>query len=104
MIIARNPWPYGTRLAKNNSPTAVIPVDCGPKKSDNSGMSTDTIPTAIDDMHAVTEAVLAGRPIDPEVARRVEERAEEFRQRMIREHGLQNIGVELIRQAREERH
>ena len=67
-------------------------------------MNAATVPTAIDDMHAVNEAVLAGRPIDPDLARRIEERAEEFRQRMIREHGLLNIGVDLIRKAREERH
>ncbi len=66
-------------------------------------MNTATIPTAIDDLRAVNEAVLAGRHIDPDLARRIEERAEEFRQRMIREHGLLNIGVDLIRKAREER-
>lgn len=67
-------------------------------------MSIDTIPTAIDDMHAVSDAVLAGRPVDPEVARRVHERAAEVRKRMIVEYGLQDIGVPLLRQAREAGH
>ena len=64
-------------------------------------MSAGTIPTATDDMHAVTEAYLAGRPIDSEVARRVRERAAEIRQRILADHGLLDFGVPLIRQARE---
>lgn len=67
----------------------------------NYGMSIDTIPTAIDDMHAVSEAFLAGRAVDAEVARRVHERAAELRQRLIAEHGLQDLSVPLLRQARE---
>jgi hypothetical protein len=67
-------------------------------------MSTDTIPTAVDDMHAVSEAVLAGRPVDRDVARRVQERAEASRKRLIEQYGLQDIGVDLIRQARETSH
>ena len=71
---------------------------------DNSMMGTDTIPTELDDKQAVTEAFLAGRPLDPEVARRVRERADEIRKRMIADYGLQNIGVPLLRQAREAGH
>ena len=67
-------------------------------------MNTDTIPTAVDDMHAVSEAFLAGRPVDPDVARRVRGRASELRKRLIAEHGLQNISVPLLRQARETGH
>ena len=67
-------------------------------------MSTDTIPSAVDDMHAVSEAVLAGRPIDPAVVLRIEERAAEFRERMIRDHGLLDICVPLTRESREARH
>ena len=63
-----------------------------------------TAPTAEDDMKAVTTAFLAGQPIDPELARRIQERAAEFRQRMISQHGLQDIGVSFIHDAREVRH
>jgi hypothetical protein len=76
-------------------------VDQGLNLLHNFGMSTGTIPTAIDDMHAVSEAFLAGRAVDPEVARRLHERAAELRQRLIAEHGLQDISVPLLRQARE---
>lgn len=67
-------------------------------------MSTASLPTAIEDMHAVTEAVLAGRPIDPDLAQRVHQRAAELRKRMIVERGLQDISVPLLRQARETGH
>ena len=67
-------------------------------------MSTDTVPSAVDDMHAVSEAVLAGRPIDLAVTLRIEERAAEFRERMIRDHGLLDISVPLTRQSREAGH
>jgi hypothetical protein len=67
-------------------------------------MSTDTIPTAIDDMRAVSEAVLGGRPIDPELARRIEERVDEARKRIIATHGLLDISVPYIRESREAGH
>ena len=65
-------------------------------------MSIDT--TTIDEvMQAVNEAFLSGRPLDPEVARRVDGRAAEFRERMMREKGLQDICVPYTRQLREAR-
>ncbi len=60
-------------------------------------MSTDTIPTDVDDIKAVTEAFLAGRAVDPVVARRVQERAAKVRQDMFEQFGLQDIGVPIIR-------
>jgi hypothetical protein len=67
-------------------------------------MKIVTVPTELEDKQAVTEAFLAGRPVDPEVARRVHERADGIRKRMIEEYGLQDIGVPLLRQAREAGH
>jgi hypothetical protein len=67
-------------------------------------MSTQTTPTAIDDMHAVTEAVLAGRPIDPELARRIQERADESRRKIIATQGLLDVAVPFSRQDRETGH
>lgn len=66
----------------------------------NLDMSIDTVHTAEEDMQIVSEAVLAGRPIPAEVAQRVAERSAEFRRRMISQRGLQDIGTDLIRQAR----
>jgi hypothetical protein len=55
-------------------------------------------------MKAVSEAFLAGRPVDPVNARRVQERGAKLRQEMIDQYGLQDIGVDIIREAREVRH
>ena len=54
----------------------------------------------IDHQH-VYEHAFKGAPLDPEVARRVHERAEKVRERM-KEQGVTVNSVELIRQAREE--
>lgn len=67
-------------------------------------MSIDTTPTLEEDTQTVNEAVLAGRPIPPDVLKRVDERGAELRRRMIEQYGVQNIGVSLIRQARESSH
>jgi len=60
---------------------------------------------AIDSIHADVEALALaraeGRPIDSEVAKRVHERAEQVRAEILKKHGLQNIAVDLIRQARD---
>ncbi|MBS0265674.1 MAG: hypothetical protein JSS02_27325 [Planctomycetes bacterium] len=82
----------------------MIPVDSCLCIDDNFSMLTEITPTANDDLRAVNEAFLAGRPVDPEVARRVRERGAEIRQRMLAEQGLLDIGVSLLRQAREAGH
>jgi hypothetical protein len=43
---------------------------------------------------------MTGRPLRPDVLRRVQKRAEEIRQRIFREHGLVDIGVPAIRELR----
>jgi adenosyl cobinamide kinase/adenosyl cobinamide phosphate guanylyltransferase len=52
------------------------------------------------DNQAVIDHVLTGRPLDAEIARRIEERAERIRQRIFQEHGLVDIGVPAIRELR----
>ena len=52
------------------------------------------------DAQAVLDHVIAGTPIEPELARRVRDRAEAIRQEILASHGVQDIGVELIRQLR----
>jgi hypothetical protein len=43
---------------------------------------------------------MTGRPLDAEILRRVQQRAEQIRQRIFREHGLVDIGVPAIRELR----
>ena len=66
-------------------------------------MSIDTSHTVEEDLQAVNEALATGRPLDPEVAKRIDERAVEFRERMIREKGFQDICVPYTRLTREAR-
>jgi hypothetical protein len=54
------------------------------------------------DMQAVAEAAAAGRPVDPDVARRVRERSEKVQEELLRRYGVREIAVDLIRQGRDE--
>jgi hypothetical protein len=65
--------------------------------------ATDSIPADIvADMQAVAEAATAGRPVDPEIARRVRERSERVQEELLRRYGVREIAVDLIRQGRDE--
>jgi hypothetical protein len=70
-------------------------------------MSTDTLPTGIPaetlaDLEAVAAAAAAGRKPDPELARRVRERARQATEAVRRRCGELNVAVDLIRQTRDE--
>jgi hypothetical protein len=54
------------------------------------------------DMQAVADAVAAGRPLDPEVARRVRERSKKVQEELEQRYGVREIAVDLIRQTRDE--
>ncbi len=54
-----------------------------------------------DDMQAVADALAAGRPVPPDVARRVRERSEKVQEQLLRRYGVREIAVDLIRQGRE---
>ncbi len=54
------------------------------------------------DGDAVIESLLTGKPIDPETARRVQERAEQITQELRRKHGTLDVAVDLIREIRDE--
>jgi hypothetical protein len=54
------------------------------------------------DAQAVADALAAKRPVDPDVARRVRERAEKIQQDLLRQYGVREIAVDLIRQGRDE--
>jgi hypothetical protein len=57
------------------------------------------------DLQADTEALLAhlttGRPLDPEVARRIRDRGDRIREEVFQKHGLLDIGVPAIRELRD---
>jgi hypothetical protein len=59
-------------------------------------------PDVLADMQAVADAAAAGRPVPPEVARRVRERSAKVREALLRQYGVREIAVDLIRQGREE--
>jgi hypothetical protein len=59
-------------------------------------------PEVMADIQAVANAVDAGRPVDLEVVRRVQQRSQESQETLLRQHGVREIAVDLIRQGREE--
>ncbi len=57
------------------------------------------------ELQADTEAILAflgGQPLDPTVAARIRARGDRIRERILCEHGIQDIGVPAIRELRDE--
>lgn len=87
------------------APFSRIPIDLHHCSVDNSFMTTElhqtTDPLEAADNQAVMEHVVSKRPIDPDVVRRVHERAEKVKAK-IRKRGITNIAVELIREARDQ--
>jgi hypothetical protein len=57
---------------------------------------------ADNDARLIAECVAARQPIPPEIVRRVQERAERARQEVRATHGVQEIGVQIIRELRGE--
>jgi hypothetical protein len=54
------------------------------------------------DAQLIAECVSSGKPIPPEVARRVHEQAEKITERLRRSYGVLDIGVPAIRELRGE--
>jgi hypothetical protein len=81
-------------------------MDCPiPQCKDNMGMATETKDPGIPadmmaDMQAVTDALTSGTAVNRDVARRVRERAAKARQELLATHGVQDIGVRMIREIR----
>jgi len=59
-------------------------------------------PDVMADLQLIADCVAAGKPVPPEVARRVQERAARARQEILEKHGVQDIGVQIIREMRGE--
>jgi hypothetical protein len=62
----------------------------------------ETISQQQADEEAVNQHVLTGKPLDPEVYRRVRSRAEKITAELRRKHGDMNISADLIREVRDE--
>jgi hypothetical protein len=54
------------------------------------------------DAQAVIEHAMNGKPLDPEIARRVRERSERATESLRRKYGILNIAVDLIREVRDQ--
>ena len=59
-------------------------------------------PEALADEEAVMDSFVSGKPLDPEVAKRVRHRGQQIREEVFRQHGLLDIGVPAIRELRGE--
>jgi hypothetical protein len=99
VIDADRPLPrwYNTRLEAHpmNSKTSdSATVD---QKAETLGIAPDL---AADD-EAIIEHLTAGTPIDPDVPRRVRERAERITEEVRQKHGVLDIGVPAIREVRQ---
>jgi hypothetical protein len=51
---------------------------------------------------AVVESLATGKPVDPEIAHRIHEKARKIKERVFREQGLVDLGVPAIREFRGE--
>ncbi len=63
---------------------------------------TPVPPDMLADLAEVLRQAARGKVTDPELIRRVTERAEQARQEILREHGVLNVAVDLIREGRDE--
>jgi len=69
---------------------------------DTAETTTGVPPDVLADAQAVIDSVSSGKPLDPDVARRVHERAQRIREEIFQQRGLLDLGVPLIRELRGE--
>ena len=61
-----------------------------------------TLPADLEaDTQAMMESLTTGKPLDPDILRRIRERGERIRQKIYAEHGVLDIGVPAIRALRD---
>ena len=65
-------------------------------------MSTETRSTLDTDDEALMERVLHGKPLDPEVYRRIREEGDRITEEIRRQQGTIEIAVDLVREIRDE--
>jgi hypothetical protein len=82
------------------------PVDTAAIGKENSGMKTkeesSNSPNALTDLESVLLQVEQGGVKDPELLKRIEERSRAIRERVLKEHGVLEVAVDLIRETRDE--
>ena len=54
------------------------------------------------DAQAVIEHAMTGKPLDPEIARRVRARSEQATEELRRQYGTLDVAVDLVREGRDE--
>ena len=59
-------------------------------------------PEILADMQAVADHIASGTPLDPQVVRRIGERSKQAQEELVREYGVREIAVDLIREVRDE--
>jgi hypothetical protein len=59
-------------------------------------------PEIMADAQSVAECVARGQPVPAELAKRVQERSKQIRVDLLKNHGIQDIGVPAIRELRGE--
>ena len=65
------------------------------------GMDTRVTTPAVDpDLQAVLDHLSSGKPLDPEVAKRVRAKGQKIREDIFKKHGVLDIGVPAIRELR----
>ena len=64
-------------------------------------LETGIPPDVLADMHEVAAALGEGRKLDPELVKRIRERAEKAKEDVFKRNGLLDIGVPAIREFRD---
>ena len=78
-----------------------LAIDLQPTSSNNSCMSIDIQHPIDADTESLLERI-AGKPLDPEVYRRIQERGNKATEEIRKKSGTIEIAVELIRETRDE--
>lgn len=68
----------------------------------NATLASSAADQVLADEAAISEHLRTGNPLDPEVYRRVRDRAEQVTARLRQRHGDMNLAVDLIRDIRDE--
>jgi hypothetical protein len=68
----------------------------------STNLKTSSIPPDIlADGDAVIESIMTGKPLNPEIAKRIQERGDRIREQIFQKHGYLDIAVAYIRELRD---
>jgi hypothetical protein len=84
----------------------LIRIDNLSFRPENTGMNTNEkneIPPDLQaELQAVIEHAMTGKPLDPDMVRRIRERSEKIQEELFQKYGILDIGVPAIRELRGE--